>query len=490
LIHVYSERHQAKEGSRKIQVGNSIYTVDFENYPEIKDQPFEKLMSTYNMNFSGLRSITRRDGFGSEFVVVLPEEKRITPNKKYIVDPLNFKYAEGSNPNIHSARYLATTITAVPKSATSIDQIINGPEFQLKLHDPYKHEKVTVAGKQYALAANFSAPYGLWLAENNLGRAAYLVLIDRDDNLIMPHLYMLEPYNPKKKVIVLIHGLASSPEAWIRLTNDIMGDPVLRENFQVWQVFYSTNMPILESRYQINALIQQGFQRINAQDPAKKDAVLVGHSMGGVIARLLVSDANLIPRTEELINNSRRIERFRNNPLFKARLQLKPIPNFSRGIFLATPHRGTDYADRWFTLAARKIIRLPGAFLGAFADTLQGDIGLDDFIKEVGHDMIQNGPSDLSKNSKFNALTRDVVPYKGFKFHNIIGNTTDSTDKSVMTDDVVPYQSAELKGAISEEIIKGGHSIQETPEAVLELRRILRLHLTELGLYQPQKVLK
>ena len=32
-------------------------------------------MSTYNMNFSGLHSITRRDGFGSEFLVVLPEEK-------------------------------------------------------------------------------------------------------------------------------------------------------------------------------------------------------------------------------------------------------------------------------------------------------------------------------------------------------------------------------------------------------------------------------
>ncbi|WP_347455741.1 alpha/beta hydrolase [Acinetobacter thermotolerans] len=485
LIHVYSERHKAKEASRKIQVGNSIYTVDFENYPEIKDQPFEQLMSTYNMNFSGLRSITRRDGFGSEFVVVLPEEKRITPNKKYIVDPLNFKYQEGRNPNIHSARYLATTITAIPKSATSVEQIINGPEFQLKLYDPYKHDKVTVAGKQYSLAANFSAPYGLWLAQNNLGRSAYLVLIDRDDNLTMPHLYMLEPYNPKKKVIVLVHGLASSPEAWIRLTNDIMGDPVLRENFQVWQIFYSTNMPILESRYQINALIQQGFQKVNQQDPAKKDAVLIGHSMGGVIARLLVSDANLVPRTEELLNN-RRIERFRSNPLFKARLQLKPVPNFSRAIFLAAPHRGTDYADRWFTLAARKIIKLPGAFLGAFADTLQGEIGLDDFVKEIGHDMIQNGPSDLSRNSKFNAITRDVVPYKGLKFHSIMGNTTGTKDKDVMTDDVVPYRSAHLDGALSEEIIKGGHSIQETPEAVLELRRILRLHLTELGLYQPK----
>ena len=48
---------------------------------------------------------------------------------------------------------------------------------------------------------------------------------------------MLEPYNPNKKVIVLVHGLASSPEAWIRLTNDIMGDNVLREHYQVWQVF-------------------------------------------------------------------------------------------------------------------------------------------------------------------------------------------------------------------------------------------------------------
>lgn len=484
LIHVYSERHPSKEVSRKIQVGNSIYSVDFENYPEIKDQSFEKLMSTYNMNFSGLRSITRRDGFGSEFVVILPEEKRITPNKKYIVDPLKYQYQEGRNPNIHAARYLATTITAIPKSGNSVEQIINSPEFHLKLYDPYKHEKVTVAGKQYSLAANFSAPYGLWLAENNLGRSAYLVLIDRDDNLTMPHLYMLEPYNPKKKVIVLIHGLASSPEAWIRLTNDVMGDPVLRENFQVWQVFYSTNMPILESRYQINALIQQAFKLNKPNDPAKKDAVLVGHSMGGVIARLLVSEANLIPRTEELLNN-RRIERFRNNPLFKARLDIKPVPNFSRAIFLAAPHRGTDYADRWFTLAARKIIKLPGAFLGAFADTLQGDIGLDDFLKEIGHDMIQNGPSDLSKNSKFNALTRDVVPYRGFRFHNIMGNTMDSQDKAIMTDDVVPYQSARLDGALSEEIIKGGHSIQETPEAVLELRRLLRLHLVDLGLYDP-----
>ena len=66
-----------------------------------------------------------------------------------------------------------------------------------------------------------------------------------------------------------------------------------------------------------------------------------------------------------------------------------------------------------------------------------------------------------------------------------MGNDTDSTDKDVITDGIVPYHSAHLDGAVSEKIIKGGHSIHLEPEAVLEVRRILRLHLQELGLYKP-----
>ncbi|MDM1339929.1 esterase/lipase family protein [Acinetobacter pseudolwoffii] len=485
LIQRYAERYETKRSGQRIQVGNSVYSIDLENFPQLKNQPIEQLLSTYNMNFSGLRSITRRDGFGSEFLVVLPEQQPSEKDKKYVTDPLNHKYPNGINPNIHAARYLATTITAVPKSANSTEQILSTSEFHLKLYDPYKYEKIKVASKEYALAANFSAPYGLWLAENNLGRLAYLTLIDRDDSLSMPHLYMLEPYNPNKKILVLVHGLASSPEAWIRMTNDIMGDPVLRENFQVWQVFYSTNMPILESRFQINALVQQGFAQVANNAAAKKDAVLVGHSMGGVIARLMVSNADISQDAFKLVQNTR-IEQFKDKPLFQARLQMQQIPNFSRAIFLATPHRGTEYANRWHTKLARKIIRVPGAFLGAFADTLQGEIGLKEFVKELGHDLIQNGPSDLSENSKFNVLTKNIQPYTGFKFHSIIGNTVDTTEPQLMSDGIVSYESAYLQGAVSSKVIKGGHSIQETPEAVLELRRILRLHLSDLGLYDPE----
>ena len=254
LVSSYALRYKHDELQQQIRVGNSIYDIDFDYFPQLKQQKIQQLMSTYNLNFSGLRSVTRRDGFGSEFLVVLPENPNDDLSKsKYIIDPLKYDYPAGKNPNIHQARYLAATITAEPHSANSIEDILNRPHFKLKAYDPYKYESAQIAQKNYPLAANFSAPYGLWLAQNNLGKSAYLSLIDREERLSMPHLYLLEPYNPNKKVIVLIHGLASSPEAWIRLTNDIMGDPVLRENFQVWQVFYSTNMPILESRFQIYA---------------------------------------------------------------------------------------------------------------------------------------------------------------------------------------------------------------------------------------------
>lgn len=488
MVNVHSLRNPSKTITPTIKIGNSTYTIDIQSYQRLQNMQLEKFISSYNMNFSGLRAINRRDGFGSDFVAVFPSSDNATHGEnKYILDPLTYNYPNGVNPNIHKARYLAATIIAQPKKATAtVDDVLNSPEFEVKVYDPYSVEKVSIAGKEYSLAANFSAPYGLWLAENNLGTAAYLTLIDRDQHLTMPHLYMLEPYNPNKKVIVLVHGLASSPEAWIAVTNDIMGDPVLREHYQVWQIFYSTNMPILESRFQIYAVLKQAFSSLNPKDAAAQDAVLIGHSMGGIISRLLVSNADISKEALTMMN-SRQQARLRKHPVIGERLKMEPIANFDRAIFLAAPHRGTDYADRWFTLAARKIIKLPATFLTTLADTLTSDdMDLKDFVKTLTNDVIQNGPSDLSKKSKFMELTATIPPENGLVFHSIMGNITKSDDPNVITDGIVPYKSAHLDGAVSEKIFKGGHSIQETPEAVLELRRILREHLVDHGLYKPK----
>ena len=487
LVNGHRLRNPSTNLTPTIKIGKSTYTIDIQAYQRLQNMKLEKFISSYNMNFSGLRAINRRDGFGSDFVAVFPSTDSSSQENKYILNPLTHDYPKGINPNIHKARYLAATIIAQPKkSNATIEDVLTNPNFEIKVYDPYSVEKVEIAGKPYSLAANFSAPYGLWLAENNLGAAAYLTLIDRDQHLAMPHIYMLEPYNPNKKIIVLVHGLASSPEAWIAVTNDIMGDAILREHYQVWQIFYSTNMPILESRFQIYALLKQAFGSLNPKDAAAQDAVLIGHSMGGIISRLLVSDADISKQALELMNN-RQQTRLRKHPVIGERLKMKPIENFDRAIFLAAPHRGTDYADRWFTLAARKIIKIPSTFLTTLADTLTSyDVDLKDFVKTLTNDVIQNGPSDLSKKSKFMELTASIPPEKGLVFHSIMGNITKSDDPNVITDGIVPYKSAHLDGAVSEKIFTGGHSIQETPEAVLELRRILRQHLVDHGLYKPK----
>ncbi|MCB8769640.1 esterase/lipase family protein [Acinetobacter soli] len=479
-VTLYALRNPQKQVQTQIQLGDNTYRINFDDFPQLAKQPLEKFISSYNLNFSGLRTINRRDGFGSEFVAVFPPSNR-KESSKYIVDPLHYNFKSGQNPNIHDARYLAVTLVVEPQiKPKNVDQILNNPQFVIKVYDPYNTENIKVAGKSYPLAANFSAPYGLWLAENNLGILAYLSLLDRDQRLSMPHLYKLEPYNPNKKIIVLVHGLASSPEAWIGLTNDIMGDRVLREHYQVWQIFYSTNMPILESRYQIYALLQQAFDGLNPQDAADHNAVLIGHSMGGIISRLLVSKADLSDKAFKMLNTNQR-QRFKRDQNVLNRFKIQPIENFDRAIFMSAPHRGTDYADRWFTLAARKIIRLPSSFLGALTDTLTNDATdqAKDLTNGINGGLIQNGPSDLSHKSKFIALTKDVVPPKGYVFHSIMGNITKSQEPDQITDGIVPYSSAHLDGAVSEKIIKGGHSIQETPEALLELRRILRLHLQQ-----------
>jgi hypothetical protein len=50
----------------------------------------------------------------------------------------------------------------------------------------------------------------------------------------------------------------------------------------------------------------------------------------------------------------------------------------------------------------------------------------------------------------------------------------------------VPYASAHLDGADSELAVPSWHDVQETPQAIIELRRILRLHAAALHCLQPE----
>ncbi|MER2164813.1 MAG: alpha/beta hydrolase, partial [Psychrobacter alimentarius] len=503
-----------------------------------------------------LNSISKRPGLGISLVASL-DDRYTTTIRQLLVSSLSGRLAnEKSDSNVDNADpstriyptgHLLLTGLIQP-SGDSVLEVLSSRKLDIHLYNPYRSESVNLLNNDYPLAANFSAGYGLWLSENQLNGVGYLNLITRQPEERLPKLFMLEPYDPDKRVLIMLHGLASSPATWVNLTNDILNDDKLRDNYQVWQIFYPTNLPILENRYQIQRLIETTYQQTDpkSQNRASENSVIISHSMGALIARMMLSDDNLANNLdklddEDLLSGSekRRVRdalkaSFTENKL-QERFELKALPQVDTAVFLSAPFRGTDYADRWFTRALRRIVYLPVGLVKTVTDNLatiatQGELAQN----PLGALYLQNGASQLSDKSSFIQLTKDIAINDRVTYHSIIANNdvditqglaqmqpngakvdlsqaieedpTDDTNNAANTsaipaeplvaavtvnsdisqalterlsDGIVPYTSAHLEGATSETIISGGHSIQTNPQTILTLRRILHKQLQE-----------
>ena len=60
----------------------------------------------------------------------------------------------------------------------------------------------------------------------------------------------MEPYNPNKTVVLVVHGLMDTPATWVPLINDLRGDKEIRANYQFWFYSYPSGYP-----YPYSALI-------------------------------------------------------------------------------------------------------------------------------------------------------------------------------------------------------------------------------------------
>ncbi|WP_201565658.1 triacylglycerol lipase [Psychrobacter sp. CMS30] len=569
----------------------NVYLPNENNYLKNANQQtsaLADLVSTYELRLSGLNSISKRPGLGISLVASL-DDRYTTTIRQLLVSSLSGRLNQEASPQkarngnaddsakddlvkdnlakanvdsddastrIYPTGHLLMTGLIKPAGDSVLDTL-SSKQLDIHLYNPYRSESANILGDDYPLAANFSAGYGLWLAENQLDGVGYLNLITRQKEASLPKLFMLEPYDPDKRVIIMLHGLASSPATWVNLTNDIFNDDKLRNNYQVWQIFYPTNLPILENRYQIQKLINATYEQTDpkGQNIASKNSVIISHSMGGIIARMMLSDENLVDDLDRLddqnvlsMNEKRKIrdalkESFGQQQL-RERFELKALPQVDTAVFLSSPFRGTDYADRWFTRALRRIVYLPVGLVKTVTDNLatlaiQGDLAQN----PLGALYLQNGASQLSDKSSFIQLTKDISINKRITYHSIIANNdaditkglaemqpagakldlsreiaedddsltraidSDTTNELLtdsdelpgqplvaavtvdgeigqalteqLSDGIVPYTSAHLDGAASETVINGGHSIQENPQTILTLRRILHQQLQQ-----------
>ncbi|UJM91291.1 alpha/beta fold hydrolase [Rhodanobacter denitrificans] len=421
-----------------------------------------ELIPAANLRFDGLRNVYRRDGFGSDFVAVAPAGT-----------------ADAAVP-WREPDYVPVTGALVFDGST-LAQLLATRQVSVLVRDPYHDDTVAVGGRAVPLGANFTAPYGVWLARSGFARQSIRSLLGREGGLKTPRVLLMQPYDPDRLTVVMLHGLASSPEAWINVANEVMGDEELRRHYQVWEVYYPTNLPVAVNLASIRKALDATLQHYDpsGQARASRDMVLIGHSMGGVIARLLVSSSGdrlwgVIPARANLSAKKRQRLQQRLAPY----LQFSPMPQVTRAVFLAAPHRGTPYARHRLARWLGELIRLPVAVLKEMADI--ADLLKSDDAGGGPPLRVSNSIDNLGDSDPFIVAAADLPIAPQVRYHSIIGVYRSKGALRDSNDGLVPYSSAHLAGADSELVIPSWHSVQETPAAILELRRILRLQLAAL----------
>src|SRR4030095_1471852 len=95
-----------------------------------------------------------------------------------------------------------------------------GSRCVISIHDPLAAESVRVDGHKYPLAANFTASYALLLAREKPQKLGFARLLRPQEYASTARVARLEPYNPHKTVLLVIHGLMDTPVTWVPMLND------------------------------------------------------------------------------------------------------------------------------------------------------------------------------------------------------------------------------------------------------------------------------
>jgi pimeloyl-ACP methyl ester carboxylesterase len=294
----------------------------------------------------------------------------------------------------------------------------------------------------------------------------------------MTNLAALSPYRPGRIPVIFVHGTASSAARWADMFNDLWGDPRIRDNFQAWFFTYDTGNPIAYSaarlRQALRAVVQQFDQE--GKDPALHNMVLIGHSQGGLLVKMMAVDTGTklwdnissVPLEQLKLSDQSR-------ELLQESLFVEPLPFVRRVIFVCTPHRGSYQAGgrviHWIT----RFMRLPGDVLNVGTDLLQGNA---DKVKLATQTGLPTSIHNMTPSNRFIQTLATIPITPGVAAHSIIAVQGDGPVEHG-NDGIVEYTSAHIEGVESELVVNSGHSAQSNPRTVEEVRRILLLQAAE-----------
>ena len=339
----------------------------------------------------------------------------------------------------------------------------------LEFYDPLDQETASFYGHIVPLAADFTVPLAVMLQETDPRKHELSRVLNPEKYAHTARIERLQPFNPNKTVVLVIHGLKDSQATWTPMINKLRGDPVIRKHYQFWFYSYPTGYPFPYSA----AILREELDDVEKQFPKLKPMVVIGHSMGGCISRLLLTDSGnqlwmkiFGQQQDEVPLSPKTREYFRQELFFRHR------PEIGRVIFIASPLRGSNMATGWIGTLASLIIRDPTLSSEASQEMLRVTSTREEELKPKRR---ANSVDSLSPKSRFLQAVNTIPMTPGVAYNTIIGDRGRG-DSPNSSDGVVPYWSSHMKGAESEDIVPSDHNAHQNQQAIAEVLRILKAH--------------
>jgi len=431
-----------------------------------RPEEIEKFEFVSDYEVQGLTNQYRNYGLGVPLIAIRRQPQTPIPSEKF--------YPPGLS--VPATAFLRV----LPRNATD-----GSLRAELELYDPLAVRDIDIAGVRVPLESDLSTPLAYFLNEPKVEDLSTLGFLSPEKYQNLRGIYMVQPYEPGKIPVLMVHGLWSSPITWMEMFNDLRSDPRIRERYQFWFYLYPTGQPFWISAAQLRKDLVEARQILDPEvrQPALDQLILVGHSMGGLVSVLqtlesgddywkAVSDKPL----QEIDTDADTKARLANTFYFHTN------PGVRRVITIGTPHRGSTFANEATRYLGRKLVSMPQMLVRSGQQLYRDNPGA------FKNDSILHTPTSidsLSPDCPILPIMLAAPRPPALKRHNIVGVIEGDgllTRVSGKGDGVVGYDSAHLDNVDSEIVVNADHShVHRHPIAVLEVRRILLENLAELN---------
>jgi pimeloyl-ACP methyl ester carboxylesterase len=259
-----------------------------------------------------------------------------------------------------------------------------------------------------------------------------------------------------------------SQATWAPMINHLRGDPEIRKRYQFWFYSYPSGYPYPYSA----TILRHELDAVEARYHLRHKIVLVGHSMGGCISRLMITDTGDKVWTEIFKKSPAETPMSpETKKLFTESLIFPHRPEVGRVIFISAPLKGSDMATNWIGRISSSLIRSPVTLLRAGSEVIHANAFQPG---ELRLKRLPNSVDTLAPNNRFVKAINTVPITPGIPYYVICGDRGKGGAPNC-SDGVVPYWSSHMDGAQSELIVPSSHSAHQNAQAIDEVERILKL---------------